>query len=43
MLAQPLPHTADWDQLARRQARIFVAGLTATDPPPPARDPPEAD
>jgi len=33
MLAQPLPHTADWDQLARRQARIFVAGLAATDPP----------
>ena len=28
MLAQPLPHAADWDQLARRQARIFVAGLT---------------
>jgi AcrR family transcriptional regulator len=27
MLAQPLPHTADWDQLARRQARIYVAGL----------------
>jgi AcrR family transcriptional regulator len=27
MLAQPLPHAADWDQLARRQARIFVAGL----------------
>jgi AcrR family transcriptional regulator len=35
MLAQPLPHTADWDQLARRQARIFVAGLAATDPPLP--------
>jgi hypothetical protein len=33
MLAQPLPNTADWDQLARRQARIFVAGLTATDLP----------
>ena len=33
MLAQPLPHTADWDQLARRQARIFVAGLAATDLP----------
>jgi AcrR family transcriptional regulator len=33
MLAQPLPNTADWDQLARRQARIFVAGLAATDPP----------
>jgi AcrR family transcriptional regulator len=34
MLAQPLLHAADWDQLARRQARIFVAGLAATDPPP---------
>jgi AcrR family transcriptional regulator len=33
MLAQPLPHAADWDQLARRQARIFVAGLAATDRP----------
>jgi AcrR family transcriptional regulator len=33
MLAQPLPHTPDWDQLARRQARIFVAGLAASDPP----------
>jgi AcrR family transcriptional regulator len=33
MLAQPLPHTAGWDQLARRQARIFVAGLAVTDPP----------
>jgi AcrR family transcriptional regulator len=27
MLAQPLPHADDWDQLARRQARIYVAGL----------------
>jgi AcrR family transcriptional regulator len=35
MLAQPLPHAADWDQLARRQASIFVAGLAATDPPLP--------
>ncbi len=35
MLAQPLPHVADWDRLARRQARIFIAGLAATDPPPP--------
>jgi AcrR family transcriptional regulator len=46
MLAQPLPHTADWDQLARRQARIFLAGLTATDSPlpgsRPARGPLEA-
>jgi AcrR family transcriptional regulator len=39
MLAQPLPHTADWDQLARRQARIFVAGLAATDPPLPSSRP----
>jgi AcrR family transcriptional regulator len=35
MLAQPLRSTADWDQLARRQARIFVAGLAATDLPLP--------
>jgi AcrR family transcriptional regulator len=34
MLAQPLPHAPDWDQLARRQAGIFIAGLAATDPPP---------
>ncbi len=34
MLAQPLPHAPDWDQLARRQARLFIAGLAATDPPP---------
>jgi AcrR family transcriptional regulator len=39
MLAQPLPHAADWDQLARRQARIFIAGLTATDPPLPGSRP----
>jgi AcrR family transcriptional regulator len=43
MLAQPLPNAADWDQLAHRQARIFIAGLAATDPrlpgsrPTPAR------
>ena len=30
MLAQPLPHADDWDQIARRQARIYVAGLTAS-------------
>jgi AcrR family transcriptional regulator len=29
MLAQPLPNTTDWDRLARRQAAIFIAGLTA--------------
>ena len=34
MLAQPLPHAADWDQLARRQASIFIAGLAATDRSP---------
>jgi AcrR family transcriptional regulator len=34
MLAQPLPTAADWDQLARRQATIFIAGLAATEPPP---------
>ena len=32
MLAQPLPNAADWDQLAHRQARIFIAGLAATVP-----------
>jgi AcrR family transcriptional regulator len=32
MLAQPLPHAGDWDQLARRQARIYIAGLATTDP-----------
>jgi AcrR family transcriptional regulator len=36
MLAQPLPTAAGWDQLARRQAEIFVAGLAATHPPPSA-------
>jgi AcrR family transcriptional regulator len=30
MLAQPLPHAADWDHLARRQASIYVAGLATT-------------
>ncbi len=42
MLAQPLPHAADWDQLARRQARIFVAGLVATDSPLPGLRPTRA-
>jgi AcrR family transcriptional regulator len=28
LLAQPLPHVRDWKQAARRQARIFVDGLT---------------
>jgi AcrR family transcriptional regulator len=40
MLAQPLPHAADWDQLARWQARIFVAGLAATDLPLQRKDRP---
>jgi AcrR family transcriptional regulator len=39
MLAQPLPNTADWDQLARRQARIFIAGLASIDPPHPGSRP----
>lgn len=43
MLAQPLPHAADWDRLARRQARIYVAGLaTTTDTPLPGRGPTRA-
>jgi AcrR family transcriptional regulator len=42
MLAQPLPHAADWDQLARRQARLFVAGLAATDAPVPGSPPARA-
>ena len=33
MLAQPLPHLANWDELARRQARIYVAGLADTTGP----------
>jgi AcrR family transcriptional regulator len=41
MLAQPLPHAPDWDQLARRQARIYVAGLADTGPPRPSHDAPE--
>jgi AcrR family transcriptional regulator len=28
-LTTPLPNAPDWDQLARRQARIFLAGLAA--------------
>ncbi len=27
LLAQPLPHAGDWDEIARRQARIYLAGL----------------
>jgi AcrR family transcriptional regulator len=29
LLAQPLPHVANWDELARRQARIALDGLAA--------------
>ena len=39
MLAQPLPTADDWDRLARRQARIFLAGLSVTDPPLPGSGP----
>jgi AcrR family transcriptional regulator len=43
ILAQPLPHVADWDHLARRQARIYVAGLAATtDSPLPGAGPTRA-
>jgi AcrR family transcriptional regulator len=42
MLAQPLPHTSDWAQLARRQARLYVGGLTATEPPLPGSRPTRA-
>ncbi|HWD68627.1 MAG TPA: TetR/AcrR family transcriptional regulator [Solirubrobacteraceae bacterium] len=28
MLAQPLPNVANWDQLARRQAQTFIAGIS---------------
>jgi AcrR family transcriptional regulator len=42
MLAQPLPNAADWDQLARRQARIFVAGLATAGLPLPGSRPARA-
>ena len=29
MLAQPLPTAENWDKLARRQAEIYIAGLSA--------------
>lgn len=29
VLAQPLPHVSNWDELARRQARIALDGLAA--------------
>jgi AcrR family transcriptional regulator len=28
MLAQPLPNVSNWDELARRQTRTFVAGIS---------------
>lgn len=30
MLAQPLPDTPDWDDVARRQKDIFITGVTRT-------------
>jgi AcrR family transcriptional regulator len=43
MLAQPLPHAANWEQLAQRQARIYVAGLATTaDSPLPGAGPTRA-
>ena len=33
LLAQSLPHTPDWDAVARRQAAIYVAGLQADGAP----------
>lgn len=27
LISSPLPHVADWDRTARRQARIYLAGL----------------
>ncbi len=33
-LAQPLPHVAPWDVLARRQARVYLAGLRAAEDSP---------
>jgi AcrR family transcriptional regulator len=43
MLAQPLPHTPNWDRLARRQAAIYVAGLAAGNSKPlPGRRPTRA-
>jgi AcrR family transcriptional regulator len=38
LLAQPLPHVPDWEQTARRAARIYLAGLA----PASARDLPGA-
>jgi AcrR family transcriptional regulator len=32
-LAQPLAHVPEWDQVARRQAALFLAGLAATTGP----------
>lgn len=44
LLAQPLPNAPDWDSLARRQARLYLDGLTATTTPPlPGQPPSRAD
>jgi AcrR family transcriptional regulator len=43
MLAQPLPNVPDWDQVARRQAGMYVAGLASTTGTPlPGRQPTRA-
>jgi AcrR family transcriptional regulator len=34
MLAQPLPTAENWDKLARRQAKIYIAGLATDEPTP---------
>ena len=36
-LASPLPHVDNWDAFARRQMRIYLAGLAAADLPRPRR------
>lgn len=44
LLAQPLPNAPDWDAIARRQARLYLDGLTVTGAPPlPGRPPTRAD
>jgi AcrR family transcriptional regulator len=43
MLAKPLPHTPNWDRLARRQAAIYIAGLAGNNTKPiPGRRPTRA-
>jgi AcrR family transcriptional regulator len=34
LLAEPLPHAPNWDQVARRLARIYLDGLSATSTAP---------